>query len=132
MGRSRGVRGERTDHTQLFSRTLAGFCLTGRQKVQFSTFDSKLEFQCTRSGSQNPPYCPGSLQDTLIIYSSISHQPIFRKYFAKHRNLENRKSEKLAIPKPRFTNRGPVFMFERFLETGFHEYTPMKCHLMFN
>ena len=40
---SRGVREERTDHTKLVSRTLAGFGLTWHQKVHFSTFDGKLE-----------------------------------------------------------------------------------------
>ena len=83
LGRSRGVRGERTEHTQLFSRTLAGFGLTWNQKVHFSTFDGKLKLQCTRNGSQNPPFCPGSLQDTFIMYSSISHKHIFLKYFAQ-------------------------------------------------
>ena len=42
LGRSRGVRGERTEHTQLFLRTFAGSGLTGPQKVHFSTFDGKL------------------------------------------------------------------------------------------
>ena len=81
MGRSRGVRGERT---KTFRRTLAGFGRTWNQKVHFSTFDGKLKLQCTRNGSQNPPYCPGSLQDTFIIYSSISHQHVFQKYCAKN------------------------------------------------
>ena len=65
------------------------------QKVHFSTFDGKLTFQCSRNGLQNPPFCPGFLQDTFIIYSSISHQHIFRKSFAKTTNLENQKSENL-------------------------------------
>jgi hypothetical protein len=69
FGRSGGVRGVRGDHTKTFRRTLAGFGLTGRQKVNSSTFDCKLELQCARNGNQNPPYCPGSLQDTFIIYS---------------------------------------------------------------
>ena len=53
----------------------------------------KLTFQCTRNGPQNPPFCPGSLQDTFIICSLILHQHIFRKYVAEIKNLENRKSE---------------------------------------
>ena len=85
MKRSRGVREERTDHAKRFRRTLAGFGLTWGQKVHFSTFDGKLELQCTRNGPQNPPFCPGSLQDTFIIYSSISHQHIFQTYFAKRK-----------------------------------------------
>ena len=43
LGRSRGVRGEGTDHTKTLSRTLAGFGLTWHRKVHFSTFDGKLE-----------------------------------------------------------------------------------------
>ena len=93
LGRSGGVRGERTEHTQLFSRTLAGSGLTGRQKVHVSTFDGKLELQCARNGSQNLPFCPGSLQDTFIIYSSISHQHIFQKHAARKQKLENPKSQ---------------------------------------
>ena len=66
-------------YLQSFSR----FGGTRCEKVHFSTFSGKLTFQCTRNGSRNPPFRPGSLQDTFIIYSSISHQYIFRKYFAK-------------------------------------------------
>ena len=110
--RSRGVRGERTDHTKKFRRTLAGFGLTGRQKVHFSTFDGNLESQCTRNGPGNPPFCPGSLQNTFIISSSISHHQIFENDFAKIQNLENRKSESLEIQKPRFTDKCPDFWWE--------------------
>ena len=95
MGRSGGVQGERTDHTKIFRRTLAGLGLTWNQKVHFSTFDGKLELQCTRNGIQNPPYCPGSLQDTFIIYSSISDQHIFQKYVARRKNLENLEISKI-------------------------------------
>ena len=91
LGRFGGVRGERTEHTQLFSRTLAGFGLTWHQKVHFSTFDGKLESQCTRNGNKNNPFCPGSLQDTCIIYSNLftprwvgnnswTHPPFFWRY----------------------------------------------------
>ena len=107
MGRSRGVRGERTDHTKIFRRTLAGSGLTWHQKVHFSTFSGKLTFQCSRNGPQNPPFCPGSLQDTFIIYSSISHQHNFQKYFPKKQNLENRKSENLKFQKTQVTNKCP-------------------------
>ena len=91
-------------YLQSFSR----FGGTWGQKVHFSTFSGKLTFQSSRNGLQNPPYCPGSLQDTFIIYSSISHQHNFRKYFPKKANLENRKSENLKFQKPRFTNKCPV------------------------
>ena len=43
LGRSRGVRGEGADHTKTLSRTLIGFGLTKPKKVNFSTFDGKLE-----------------------------------------------------------------------------------------
>ena len=72
LGRFRGVRGERTKHTQLFRRTLAGFGLTWHQKVHVSTFDGKLELQCTRNGPQNPPFCPGSIQDIFSPYQAQS------------------------------------------------------------
>ena len=64
-------------YLQIFSR----FGGTWHRKVHFSTFSGKLTFQSSRNGFQNPPYCPGSLQDIFIIYSSISHQHNFRKYF---------------------------------------------------
>ena len=72
--------------------TMAGFGLTWHQKVHFSTFGGKLKFRCPRNGSQNHPFCPGSIQDTFIIYSSISHQHMFQKYFAKrNKPIENLK-----------------------------------------
>ena len=98
MGRSRGVREERTDHTKLFSRTLAGSGLTWHQEVQFSTFDSKLELRCTRSGSQNPPFCPGSLQNTFIIVPRYLTNIFFKhilqtENIPRIENLEIRKSQ---------------------------------------
>ena len=42
----------------------------------------KLELQCTRNGTQKPPICPGSIQDTFLIFSSISHHQIFQTYSA--------------------------------------------------
>ena len=66
-------------YLQSFSR----FAGTWGQKVHFSTFFGKLTFQCSRNGIQNHPFCPGPLQDTFIIYSSILHQHIFQKYLAK-------------------------------------------------
>ena len=105
-------------YMQIFSR----FGLTWHRKVNFSTFSGKLTFQSTRNGPQNLPFCPGSLQDTFIIYSSISHQHIFRTYFANKTNLDNRKSGNLKNPKPRSTNRSPaigVHPTPRITETGF-------------
>ena len=69
-------------------RTLAGFGLAGRQRIRFSTFDGKLELQCARNGSQNLPFCPGSLQDTFIMYSSISHQHISLTHFEETKTRE--------------------------------------------
>ena len=57
------------------------------EKNHFSTFSGKLTFQSSRNGSQNPPFCPGSLQDTFIIYSSISHQHNFQTYVAKKKSV---------------------------------------------
>ena len=34
-----------------------------------------------RNGFENLPFCPGSLQDTFIIFSSISHQHIYSNIF---------------------------------------------------
>ena len=104
MGRSGGVQGDRTDHTKTAQQKFARFGITWHRKVHFSIFSGKLTFQSTRNGSQNPPFCPGSLQDSFIIYSSISHQHIFRTYCWKRKN-ENRKSENLKFQKPRFTNK---------------------------
>ena len=115
MRRSGGVRRERTDHTKRFRRTLAGFGLTWHQKVHFSTFSGKLTFQCTRNSAQNPPFCPGSLQDT-VFYLFLDISPTYSpNIFCKKKNIENRKSENLKIQKPRFTNRSPgrgSFLFD--------------------
>ena len=59
------------------------------RKVHFSRFSGKLTFQCSRNGPQNPPFCPGSFHNTFIIYSSISHQHIFRKYFQEKSKSES-------------------------------------------
>ena len=91
----------------MFSRTLAGFGLINRQKIHFSTFACKLEFQCPRNGPQNPPYCPGSPEHLSYLFLDIS-PTYFSNIFRKKKNLENRKSENLEIQKPRFTNRSPV------------------------
>ena len=93
----RGFQEDRTDHRS-YLQSFSRFGGTWYQKVHFSTFSGKLTFQCTRNGTQNPPFCPGSHQDTFIIYSSISHQHIARKYFAKRKisisiNRQIRKSK---------------------------------------
>ena len=80
-------------YMQIFSR----FGLTWHRKVNFSTFSGKLTFQSTRNGLQNLPFCPGPLQDTFIIFSSISHQHVFRKYFS-NKNPKNRKLEIHGCP----------------------------------
>ena len=97
LGRSGGVQGDRTDRTKTAQQIFARFGLTWHRKVQLSTFSGKLTFQSTRNGLQNLPFCPGSLRDTFIIYSSISHQHIFRKYGAKRKisRIENLKISKV-------------------------------------
>ena len=85
LGRSGGVQGDRTDRTKTAQQIFERFGLAWHRKVHFSTFSGKLTFQSTRNCSQNPPFCPGSLQDTFIIYSSISHQHMFQTYFAKNK-----------------------------------------------
>ena len=77
----------RWSYMQIFSR----FGLTWHRKVNFSTFSGKLTFQSTRNGPQNLPFCPGPLQDTFILFSSIFHQHIFRKYFSKKTKTDNPK-----------------------------------------
>jgi len=74
------------------------------QKDHFSTFDGKLQLQYITNGVQNLPYFSGSLHNTFIIYSAISHHQIFQNYFGKKQNLETHESENMKIPKPRFTN----------------------------
>ena len=76
-----GVREERTEHTKLFSRTFAGSGLTKRRASWFSWFSEILEFQCTRNGPQNLPFCPGSPQNTFILFSSIFQNQIFQMSF---------------------------------------------------
>ena len=83
LGRPGGVQGDRTDRTKTAQQISARFGLTWHRKVHFSTFSGKLTFQSTRNGPQNLPFCPGSLQDTFIIYSSISHQHIFENILHK-------------------------------------------------
>ena len=56
----------------------------------------KLEFQCSKNGHQNLPYCLRSIQNTFIFYSSILHQQIFPKYSAHNKKLENRKPGSLT------------------------------------
>ena len=59
--------------------------------VKSATFRiyGKLEFQCTRNGPQNPWFCPGSIQDTFILISTISHHQICQNHIARNNNLEN-------------------------------------------
>ncbi len=52
----------------------------------------KLKVQCTRNGTQNTQFCPGSIQDAFIICSSISRHQMFQNKNARRNNIENRKS----------------------------------------
>ena len=116
LGRSGGVQGDRTDRTKTAQHIFARFGLTWHRKVHFSTFSGKLTFQSSRNGFQNPPFCPGSLQDTFIIYSSISHQQISRTYFAKIKisridNLEISKVDPGKLDDSFSPRDGPVSLY---------------------
>ena len=121
LGRSRCVRGERTEHTQLFSRTLAGFGLTRRQKVHFSTFAGRLKFQCTRNDTQNHPFCPGPPQNTFIICLRFVNLLLFQSM------LYERQSARISIYFSRFANKRPVYNFSLSLPAGLHAYSARSC-----
>ena len=95
MGRSRGVREERTDHTKLFSRTLAGFGLTRHQKVHFSTYDGKLELQCTRNGFKTLHFVQGLSRTPLLFIPRYLTNMFFEHILQTKRNLENLKISKI-------------------------------------
>ena len=106
---SRGVQGDGTDRANTQTQIVTRFGLTWHQKVHFSEI---LEFQCTRNGPQNPPFCPGSLQDTFIIYSSISHQHIFPKICPSKIKTGNWKSGNLKILKSDKLQQADGVLFE--------------------
>ena len=68
----------------------------------------KFKFQCTRNGPQNPPFCPGSIQDTCILFPRYLTTRFLKMILQKPINLENRTSGNMKIQKPRFTNRSPA------------------------
>jgi len=102
LARSMGVWEERTDHTKLFSRTFTGSgdesSLSRHQKVNFSTFDGKVEFQCIRNCFKNLPFCPGSPQNTFLIFlryveTSFSPNEFYRNQTSENMEIAtNRKS----------------------------------------
>ena len=107
LGRSGGVQGDRTDRTKTAQQIFARFGLTWHRKVNFSTFSGKLTFQSTRNG----------LQDTFIIYSSISHQHISQNYVQKKSIIGNLKISKVDPGKlvDSFSPRdGPVWALKGF------------------
>ena len=71
---SRGLREEGTEHTKLYSRMFTGFGLTRLQKVNFSTFDGKLEGDFITEWSQNLPFGPRPREQELLF--SIFTYPI--------------------------------------------------------
>ena len=91
LGRSRGVREERTEHTQLFSRTLAGSGLTRRQKVHFSTFDGKLELNVLEMALKTFHIVPG-LSRTALSFIPRYLTNIFSKHI-----LQKEKSRESTI-----------------------------------
>ena len=122
FGGLRGFQEDRTDRTVLLAKFQPIWWYMVSVSPLFNIF-GKLTFQSTRNGIQNPPFCPGSLQDTFIIYSSISHQHI-SKIFSKKKIaiIEN-----LEIQKPRFTNRSPERKGPYSL-MDFHWYSLMDIH----
>ena len=79
----RGFRGFQEDRTDLLLANFSRFGGTWGQKVHLSTFDGKLEFQCNRNGSRNPPFCPGSPQNTFIICLRYFKTTFFKFMFPK-------------------------------------------------
>ena len=102
LGRSKGVRGERTEHTQLFSRTFAGSGPTGRQKVHFSTFSVSWHFKVVEMAFKTIHFVQGLSRTPLLFIPRYLTNIIFEHIKEK---LENRTSENLKFRKPRFTNK---------------------------
>ena len=100
-------RSVRENGAQLYGPRVSNFL--SHRIVKSLTFRiyGKLKFQCTRKVPQNPRFCPGSIQNTFIIFLDIS-PPDFRTYLSKQSNLGNQKYANLEIQKPRFTNKCPV------------------------
>ena len=77
--------------TRSYMHMFSRFGLTWHRKVHFSTISGKRTFQSTRNGTQNLPFCPGSLQDNFIMFLDISPTD-FSKIFPKRTKskIENR------------------------------------------
>ena len=65
----------------------------------------EISMYSTRNGSQHPPFCPGSPQNTFIIFFDMAKPFVVSKWFSQNRT--SRTFENLEIPKPRFTNKCP-------------------------
>ena len=102
MGDRRSARNIRNFSVELWQ-DLVG--LTWHQKVHFPTFDGKLELQCTRNGPQNPPFCPGSLSRTPLLFITRYLTNINAKLISQKEQIS--RIANLKIQKPRFTNRSP-------------------------
>ena len=61
-------RSARGNGAQLYGPRVSDFLSHRIVKSSISMIDGKLEFQCTRNGPQNPPFCPGSPQNTFISF----------------------------------------------------------------
>ena len=72
-------------HTCKFS---ADLVLHGIEKSTFQHFPVNWHFKvhCTRNGPQNLPFCPGSLQDTFIMFPRYLTNIFFRKYIFHKKN----------------------------------------------
>ena len=88
MGRSRGVRGERTEHTQLFSRILADLVLHGIRKSTFQHLTVNWNFNVLEMTLETFHFVPG-LSRTPLLY--IPRYPT---------NICSRKSRESEIWKP--------------------------------
>ena len=67
--------------------------LHGIRKSTFQPLTVNWNLNCTRNGSQNPPFCPGS-PEHLYYFSSISHHQISQNDFAQNKisGIENLKT----------------------------------------
>ena len=79
LARTGGVRGDGMDHTKTLSRTLAGFGLTWHRKVNFSTFDGKLQgslmAKCLQIASWISPKTKGFWLNGLRRKSILKNDP---------------------------------------------------------
>ena len=101
-------RSVRENGAQLYWPRVSNFLSHRIVKSVTFRISGKLEFQCTRNGTQNPPFCPGSPQNTFIIFFDLSRPDLCFKLVFQLSEVSN--SGNLNIGKPRFTNKCPAFL----------------------